>query len=84
VDNFDPLVVNFETLSTYSRIAVMDVPLAGVAAALTDTGELTVAPELGEQMRTPAVEGAPQVPTLKETVFLPTLFNTSTVEIVSV
>ena len=84
VDIRDPLVVYFATKSTYSRTAVTDVPLEGVDAATTETGEPTVEPEVGVQILTPALAGALQEIVVNEMLFFATLFNTSTVAIVSV
>ena len=62
----------------------MEVPLAGLDAATTETGELTVEPAVGVQILTPAVAGALHEMADKERLCFEMLFNTSTVTMVSV
>ncbi len=63
---------------------MMEVPLGGVDAATTETGEPTFEPAVGVQILTPAVAGALQEIVDIETVFFMMVFNTSTVTIVRV
>ena len=62
----------------------MEVPLGGVDAATTETGEPTFDPGVGVQISTPAVAGAPQAIPDIATLFFEMVFNTSTVTIVRV